>query len=88
MSEYIGLGLARAGHDRGTMYLILREEGRDVLLADGKLRKLSSPKRKNRKHMIFLPDGRLEAVSGKLCSPLTDAALRRILAEVKAQQAN
>ena len=87
MSEYIGLGIARAGHDSGTMYLILREEGRDVLLADGKLRKLGSPKRKNRKHMIFLPDGRLEAVSGKLRSPLTDAAVRRALAEAKAQQA-
>ena len=87
MSEYIGLGIARAGHDSGTMYLILREEGRDVLLADGKLRKLGSPKRKNRKHMIFLPDGRLEAVSGKLRSPLTDAAIRRALAEAKARQA-
>lgn len=87
MSEYIGLGIARAGHDRGTLYLVLREEGKNVLLADGKLRKLGSPKRKNRKHMIFLPDGRLEAVSGKLCSPLTDAAIRRALAEAKAQQA-
>lgn len=88
MSEYVGLALAAAGHDRGTLYLILREEGKDVFLADGKLRKLSSPKRKNRKHVRFLPDSRLEAVSGKLCSPLTDAALRRALAEAKAQQAN
>ena len=88
MSEYIGLGYAAAGHDRDTLYLILREEGKDVFLADGKLRKLGSPKRKNRKHVRFLPDSRLEAVSGKLCSPLTDAALRRVLAEVKAQQAN
>lgn len=87
MSEYIGLGLAAAGHDRGTLYLILREEGRDVLLADGKLRKLGCPKRKNRKHMIFLPDSLLSAVSGKLRSPLTDAAVRRALAEAKARQA-
>ena len=87
MSEYIGLALAEAGHDRGTLYLVLREEGNRVLLADGKLRKLGSPKQKNRKHLRFLPDGLSEAVSGKLCSPLTDAAIRRALAEAKARQA-
>ena len=87
MSEYVGLALAQAGHDRGTLYLVLRDEGKDVFLADGKLRKLGSPKRKNRKHVRFLPDSRLEAVSGKLCSPLTDAAIRRALAAA-AQQAN
>ena len=88
MSEYVGLALAAAGHDRGTLYLVLREEGDRVLLADGKLRKLDRPKKKNRKHVIFLPEGLTEAVSGKLRSPLTDAALRRALAEARARQAN
>ena len=87
MSEYIGLALSAAGHDRGTLYLVLSEDERSVLLADGKLRKLSRPKRKNRKHVIFLPEGLMEAVSGKLRDPLTDAALRRALAEAK-QRAN
>ena len=88
MSEYVGLALATAGHDRGTLYLVLEENEKSVLLADGKLRKLSRPKKKNRKHVIFLPEGLAEAVSGKLRSPLTDAALRRALAEARAQQAN
>jgi hypothetical protein len=88
MSEYVGLALAAAGHDRGTLYLVLGEEGDRVLLADGKLRKLSRPKRKNRKHVIFLPDGLTEAVCGKLSRPLTDAALRRALAAARAWQAN
>ena len=87
MSEYVGLALAAAGHDRGTVYLVLGEDGDRLLLADGRLRKLSRPKRKNRKHVIFLP-GLTEAVSGKLHEPLTDAALRRALAEAKAQRAN
>ena len=87
MSEYVGLARATAGHDRGTLYLVLREEDGRLLLADGKLRKLSCPKRKNRRHVIFLP-GLLEAVSGKLREPLTDAALRRALAEARAQPAN
>ena len=88
MSEYVGLALSAAGHDRGTLYLVLKEDGNSVLLADGKLPKLSRPKRKNRKHVIFLPEGLTEAVSGKLRHPLTDAALRRALAEAKAQRAN
>ncbi len=87
MSEYVGLARATAGHDRGTLYLVLREEDGRLLLADGKLRKLSSPKRKNRRHVVILP-GLLEAVSGKLREPLTDAALRRALAEARAQPAN
>lgn len=88
MCECMGLALAKAGHDRGTLYLILRETGDRVLLVDGKLRKLSNPKQKNRKHLKFLPDRLWSAASGKLRSPLTDAAIRRLLAEVKAQEAN
>ncbi len=88
MSEYAGLALATAGHDRGTLYLVLKEDGKSVLLADGKLRKLSRPKRKNRKHVMFLPEGLTEAVSGKLRGELTDAALRRALAEAKTQRGN
>ena len=87
MSEHIGLALSTAGHDRGKLYLVLGEDGDRLLLADGKLRKLSSPKRKNRRHVMFLP-GLAEAVSGKLPQPLTDAALRRYLAAARAQRAN
>ena len=86
MSEYVGLALSTAGHDRGTMYLVLKEDGGSVLLADGKRRKLARPKRKNRKHVMFLPEGLTEAVSGKLREELTDAALRRALAEARATQ--
>ena len=86
MSEHVGLALSTAGHDRGTLYLVLEEDGGSVLLADGKLRKLARPKKKNRKHLIFLPEGLTEAVSGKLHDPLTDAALRRALAEARAMQ--
>ena len=88
MSEYVGLALAAAGHDRGTVYLVLGEDGDRLLLADGRLRKLGRPKRKNRKHVMILPNGLTEAVRGKLREPLTDAALRRALAEAKARQAN
>jgi len=86
MFESIGLALVTAGHDRGALCLVLREEGERLLLADGKLRKLSRPKRKNRKHVMFLPDSIWEDVRGRLCPQPTDAALRRALAWARAQQ--
>lgn len=86
MSEGRGLALASAGHDRGTLYLVLEDSAAGVLLADGRLRRLHRPKRKNRKHVIFLPDSAWSAVSGKLPQPLSDAAVRRALAGVRAQQ--
>lgn len=81
MAEAVGMVLSTAGHDRGTRYLVLQKTDAAVLLTDGKLRKLDRPKRKNRKHVRFLPDSDLEAVSGKLSRPLTDASVRRALAE-------
>ena len=81
MAEPIGIALSTAGHDRGTRYLVLEMTDTAVLLTDGRLRKLARPKRKNRKHVRFLPDGIPDAVSGKLADPLTDASVRRALAE-------
>ena len=57
MSEYVGLALSTAGHDRGTLYLVLEEDGGSVLLADGKLRKLARPKKKEQEACDF-PAGR------------------------------
>ena len=39
-----------AGHDKGTLFCVVDTEGDFLLLADGKERKLNSPKRKRRKH--------------------------------------
>ena len=43
--------LSMAGHDKGKLFFVLREEGEYVLLADGKGRKLATPKRKRKKHI-------------------------------------
>jgi len=40
-----------AGHDKNTYAVVLRAEGSNVYLADGKRRKLEYPKRKNVKHV-------------------------------------
>ena len=39
-----------AGHDKGTLFCVVDTQGDFLLLADGKERKLNSPKRKRTKH--------------------------------------
>ena len=77
------LARSRAGRDKGTLYLVLERTERTVLLTDGRRKKLAGPKRKNRKHVEFLPDSIFEAVSGKLQEPKTNAGIRRALAAAR-----
>lgn len=52
--ERIQVGMAAismAGHDRGHLYMILESEGEYVYLADGRLRTIEKPKKKNVKHI-------------------------------------
>ena len=82
-NEVRTLARSRAGRDKGTLYLVLERTETTVLLTDGKRKKLASPKRKNRKHVEFLPDSIFEAVSGKLQEPKTNAGIRRALAAAR-----
>lgn len=63
---------ATAGRDAGRFLLVTACDGRDVFLADGETRKLSSPKRKNVKHV---------QATNQTLSPegLTDKMLREAL---------
>ena len=47
-----------AGHDRGSLFYVLRVEDGGVLVADGRLRKCLKPKRKNAKHLAFVSEGK------------------------------
>ena len=77
------LARSLAGKDKGRLYLVLEGTEDAVLLADGRHRKLARPKRKNRKHMEFLPGSAEAALSGKLQELKTDAGIRRALAAVR-----
>lgn len=46
--------ISMAGHDRGRMYLIIKEEGDTVYLADGKTRTQENPKKKKKKHLQIM----------------------------------
>ena len=46
----IKLAISRSGHDKDSIYVIVKEEANMVYLADGNLKPLEKPKKKNRKH--------------------------------------
>lgn len=70
-----------AGHDQGSLYYVVGEEGEYLLLANGKQRKVSSPKRKKLRHTETL--GALS-----LKTELTDGRLRAALAVFRQQGGN
>ena len=72
---------AAAGHDRGDLFLILREEGDFVWLVDGRHRKIETPKKKRRKHVVSAGLW-THPVAGRMKDgePVLDSEIRRALA--------
>ena len=50
----IKLAISRSGHDKDSLYVIIKEEASLVYLADGKLKPIEKPKKKNRKHIQII----------------------------------
>ena len=72
---------AIAGRDTGSYFFVLETEGDFLLLADGKRRRLESPKRKRRKHVELVGESR-SPVAEKIRSngKITNSELRRAIA--------
>ena len=70
-----------AGRDKGKLFVVLAVEGEFLLLADGKARKVENPKRKKRRHVLFVSaeETRL-ADKLKRGEKITNSELRRTLA--------
>lgn len=84
--EFPGVGQAaesRMGHDKGRLYIIVAVAGSDfVLVCDGEKRPLDKPKTKRIKHLK--PVCELEKAKTLIAeNKLTDAAVRKLLKEVK-----
>ena len=70
-----------AGRDQGKLFAVLAVEGEYLLLADGKTRKVESPKRKKRRHVLFVAaDETRLSEKIKLKEKFTNSELRRTLA--------
>ena len=75
-----------AGRDKGKLFAVLAVEGEYLLLADGKSRKVESPKRKKRRHVLFVAEdeSRLsEKIKGE--ERITNSELRRTLAAYRGE---
>lgn len=48
------LARSKAGHDKGHVYIIMKEENAYVYLVDGKIRTMDHPKKKKKKHMQII----------------------------------
>ena len=46
--------LSLAGHDKGQMYVIIKEDSEYVYLADGNLKPFEKPKKKSKKHIQII----------------------------------
>ena len=45
---------SKAGHDKGKLYIIIKEEDEYVYLADGRLKTVDAPKKKKKKHIQII----------------------------------
>ena len=48
------LASSKAGHDKGKIFFIIKEEKDYFWLVDGKVRPLENPKKKNKKHVQII----------------------------------
>lgn len=62
---------SKAGHDKGRMYLIVREEEDFFYLADGKSRGIENLKKKRKKHLQLVKSGIDKLLAEKLESNQT-----------------
>lgn len=73
-----------SGHDSGELFCVMDTDGQRLLLADGKRRRVSSPKRKNVKHVTAI--GRCEHPTlekVRAGQPIGNRELRAALAQIR-----
>lgn len=74
------LAKVKAGHDKNHLYLIVKEDEKQVYLVNGTTRKLTNPKKKNPKHIQVikrLPEEVTEAMESDRLDE--DAAIAKLL---------
>ncbi len=71
------LASSKAGHDKDSVYVIIREDGEYIYVADGTSRTVERPKRKNKKHVQVIKRKRmLEPENG-----FSDLEIKRTIKE-------
>lgn len=55
--------ISKAGHDKGNIYVIVREDDEYVYVADGVSKTLEKPKKKNKKHIQIIKKKAIEIIA-------------------------
>ncbi len=77
---------SKAGHDKGNIYVIIKEDAEYVYLADGGIRKLSNPKKKNKKHIQIIKKSPEADFAAKVINGYADdAAVRKLIRQYQEQ---
>lgn len=78
------LASSKAGHDKNTVYVIIKEETEYVYLADGRLKTLEKPKKKNKKHIQIIKKYPGSELMERIQTGQTeDAEIRKILEQYR-----
>ena len=73
-----------AGRDAGSLFFVLATEGDFLLLADGRRRRVESPKRKRRKHVELVQEGSGPAADKiRSSEKVTNSELRKAIAALE-----
>ncbi|MGN0985958.1 MAG: hypothetical protein ACI4OU_05630 [Candidatus Enterenecus sp.] len=74
------------GHDSGELFCVMDADGGWLLLADGKRRRVSRPKRKNAKHVVSAGGWKHPTIEKlRAGQAVGDRELRAALAEIRDQ---
>ena len=83
------LATSRAGHDKNTVYVIIKEEAEYIYLVDGKIRTIAKPKRKNKKHIQIIKKCPDKDMAGQIQSGnVDDIMIRKFIQKYKADSDN
>ena len=70
---------SKSGHDQGKVYVIMDMQAEYLFLVDGKIRKLSNPKKKSKKHVQGVHLILDEIVQKKQNNTLIDENIKRAI---------
>jgi len=79
--------ISTAGREKGKLFMVLKADGQQVLLIDGKYRKTENPKRKNTKHVRFVSHPETD-LTHRVCSGarFENHEIRKALAALETAQ--
>jgi len=69
--------MSLAGHDKGGLHMVMAADKEYAIIADGKRRKVQSPKRKKLKHLRIVEGYEIEDTA------ITNRQLRKAVAAIK-----